>query len=111
MNSGTKCYSRMNLLSSNSAHTGAMSGGRQEKDFYERYTVQTMKHQRRVMKWGATSVNGTAGLFSVPTGTTMNGLTYIDLLKDKLEVHMAVHNCIIFMQDSTPCHHSNSFDL
>ena len=30
-------------------------------------------------------MNGTAGLFSLPPRTTMNGLNYVDLLKDKLK--------------------------
>ena len=29
---------------------------------------------------------------------------YLDLLKNKLELHMAVHKCSIFMQDGAPCH-------
>ena len=36
----------------------------------------------------------------------MNDKKYVDLLKDKLELHMNVHNCNIFMQDGTPCHRS-----
>ena len=36
----------------------------------------------------------------------MNGQKYVDLLKDKLELHMNVHNCNIFMQDGAPCHGS-----
>ena len=34
----------------------------------------------------------------------MNGQKYIDLLKDKLELHMAIHKCKIFMQEGAPCH-------
>ena len=34
----------------------------------------------------------------------MNGQRYLDLLKNKLELHMAVHNCTVFMQDGAPCH-------
>ena len=76
------------------------------KHFDKRYTVQTMKHPPSVMIWGAMSVTGTAGLFFLPNGTTMNGQKYVDLLKDKLELHMNVHNCNIFMQDGAPCHRS-----
>ena len=32
----------------------------------------------------------------------MNGQIYVDLLKDKLELHMAIHKCKIFMQDGAP---------
>ena len=35
------------------------------------------------------SINGTAGLFFLPPETTMNGQKYLDLLKNKLELHMA----------------------
>ena len=65
-----------------------------------------MKHPPTVMIWGAMSVTGTAGLLFLPNGTTMNGQKYVELLKDKLELHMNVHICNIFMQDGTPCHRS-----
>ena len=58
------------------------------------------------MIWGAMSKNGTAGLYFLTPGTTMNGSKYVELLKNKLLVHMNVHNAIIFMQDSAPCHRS-----
>ena len=56
------------------------------------------------MIWGGMSINGTAGLFFLLPGTTMNGQKYLDLLKNKLELHMAVHKCSVFMQDGAPCH-------
>ena len=56
------------------------------------------------MIWGGMSVNGTAGLYFLLPGTTMTGQKYFDLLKDKLELHMAIHKCKIFMQDGVPCH-------
>ena len=34
----------------------------------------------------------------------MNVQRYTSLLKNKLELHMTVHNCRVFMQDSAPCH-------
>ena len=74
------------------------------KRFDERYTTQTMKQPPSVMIWGGMSVNGTAGLFFLPPGTTMNGQKYVDLLKNKLELHMAIHKCKIFMQDGVPRH-------
>ena len=61
------------------------------KRFDERYTTQNKKHPPSVMIWGGTSVNETAGLFFLPPGTTMNGQKYVDLLKDKLELHIAIH--------------------
>ena len=38
----------------------------------DRYTLATVKHPPSVMIWGAMSTKGTAGLFFLPTGTTMN---------------------------------------
>jgi len=29
---------------------------------------------------------------------------YLELMKGKLELHMAVHNCKIFTHDGAPCH-------
>ena len=71
--------------------------------YNERFTQQTIKHPPSVMVWGAMSTQGTAGLFFDP-GTTMNGKKYLELMKEKLELHMAVHNCKIFMYDGAPCH-------
>ena len=62
--------------------------------FEDRYTVATMKHPPSVMIWGAMSSNGTAGLFFLPKGTTMNGARYLEMLQEKLQLHMA------------PCHRS-----
>ena len=39
------------------------------------------------MVWGAFR-SGTAGLYFLPPGSTMNGSRYVDLLKEKLEMHM-----------------------
>ena len=58
------------------------------------------------MIWGRMSVNRTAGLFFLLPGTTMNGQKYVDLLKDKLELHIAIIKCKIFMQDGAQCHRS-----
>ena len=44
-------------------------------------------------------------LFS-KTGKTMNGRKYLKLIKNKLQLHMSVHDCKIFMQDRAPCHRS-----
>ena len=49
---------------------------------------------------------GTAVLYFLPPGTTMNGKNYLNLLQRKLELHMTVHNCQIFMHDGAPCHRS-----
>ena len=56
------------------------------------------------MIWGAISTQGTAGLFFLDPGTTMNGKKYLELIKEKLELDMAVHNWEIFTHDGSLCH-------
>jgi len=63
-----------------------------------------MKHPPSMMIWEVISTQGTAGLFYLYPRTTMNGKKYLELMKEKLELHMAVHNCEIFMHDGAPCH-------
>ena len=63
-----------------------------------------MKHPSSQMIWGAMSKNGTAGLCFLATGTTINGPKYVELLKNKLLLHMTVHSTTIFMHDGAPCH-------
>ena len=58
------------------------------------------------MIWGAISEHAVAEISFLPPGTTMNGSRYIELLAEKLEIHMAVHNYTIYMQDGAPCHRS-----
>ena len=36
----------------------------------------------------------------------MNGPKYVELLKEKLTLHMHVNGCTISMQDGAPCHRS-----
>ena len=72
----------------------------------EKYTQQTIKHPPSVITWRAISIKGTAGLFFLQPGTTMNGQKYLNLMKEKLQLHMSVHECTIFMQDGAPCHRS-----
>ena len=76
--------------------------------FHEKYTIQTMKHPPSVMIWGGMPVNGTTGLFFLPVETTMNAQQNTDLLKNKLELHMTVHNCTVFMQHGAPCHRAKN---
>jgi len=51
--------------------------------YNERFTQQTMKHTTSVMIWGAISTQGTAGLFFLDPGTTMNGKKYLELMNEK----------------------------
>ena len=34
----------------------------------------------------------------------MNGARYLEMLQEKLQLHMVVHKCTTFMQDGAPCH-------
>ena len=36
----------------------------------------------------------------------MNGEKYVNLLKSRLKLHMADHDCQIFMHDGAPCYRS-----
>ena len=74
--------------------------------FNEKYTISTMKHPPSQMIWGAIFEHGVAGISFLSPGTTMNGPRYVELLAGKLNFHMAVHNCTIFVQDGAPCHRS-----
>ena len=76
------------------------------KRFDKRYTIATVKHPPSQMVWGAMSRNGIAALSFLPPGTTMNGPKYVQMLSEKLKLHLQVHNCQIFMQDGVPCHRS-----
>ena len=69
------------------------------KRFDERYTIPTVKHPASQMVWGAMSRNGVAALSFLPPGTTMNGPKYMQMLSEKLKLHLQVHNCQIFMQE------------
>ena len=40
----------------------------------------------------------------LPPGTTINGPKYVQMLSEKLKLHLQVQNCQIFMQDSAPSH-------
>ena len=72
----------------------------------ERYAIPTVKHPPSQMVWGAMSKNGVAALSFLPPRTTMNGPKYVQMLSEKLKLHLQVHNCQIFMQDGASCHRS-----
>ena len=42
--------------------------------------------------------------FILPIGTTLNGVRYRKMLQDKLEIHIAIYECNMLMQDSALCH-------
>ena len=74
--------------------------------FDQKYTTAPMKHPPSQMIWGAMSKNETAGLYFLATGTTINGLKYVKLLKNKLLLHMTDHNTTAFIHNGAPCHRS-----
>ena len=67
--------------------------------YHEKYTVSTVKHPPSQMVWGAMSASGTGGLYFLTPGTTMNGEKYVKVLQVKLQLHMTVHQCDIFIHD------------
>ena len=83
-------------------HVGRSRGTR----FNEKYMISTMKHPPSQMIWGAISEHGIARISFLLPGTTINGPRYVELLAEKQKIHMAMHNCTIFMQDGAPCHRS-----
>ena len=53
-------------------------------------------------------VRGTAGLYFFQPVTTINGAKYLDLLRDKLEIHIMALDCNVFMHNGAPCHREKS---
>ena len=68
------------------------------KRFDKKCLVATKKHVPSQTIWGVMSCCGAAGLYFIPS---MNGPSYVDLLKEKLKLH--VHGC---MQDGASWHRS-----
>ena len=51
------------------------------------------------------SKHGTAGLYFLAPGTTTNGLNYNQLLQEKLNIQIAVHNTSgVFTHNGAPSH-------
>ena len=80
-----------------------MSTDLQEPDIIKIYP-RNNKTSAKCDGCGAISIKGTAGPFFLKPGTTMNGQKYLNLMKEKLQLPMSVHDCTIFMQDGVPCH-------
>ena len=98
---GARCYFRMNPQCSNFLFGCNMFGAHLEK-----HTAPTVKHPPSQMVWGAMSAAGTGGHYFLTPGATMNGEKYVKVLQEKLQLHMIVHQCDIFMHDGAPCHRS-----
>lgn len=53
--------------------------------------------------------SGTAGLYFLPPGPTMNGTIYVEFLQEELELRMHSTKCTIFMHDTTQWHRLKVF--
>lgn len=40
----------------------------------------------------------------MPQDTTINAKTYIEILREKLPIHLNLRNCSVFQHDGAPCH-------
>ena len=78
------------------------------KRFQARYTVSSMTHPPSQLVWRTFSKSDSAGLCFLPPGCTVNSFRYVELLKEKPEIHMNTHQCIVFVRDGAPCHHSKA---
>ena len=76
--------------------------------YHPRNTIATVKHSPKVMVWGCFTAAGRGTLVFVPVGKTVNAEFYSNMLKDKLQRTMTLLNCIVFQQDSAPCHTAKS---
>ena len=70
----------------------------------EKYICPTVKCPPKVMIWGSMSMNGRAAIEFIPQGQTVNAVKYLEILKNKLKIHMALARCNVFQQDGAPCH-------
>ena len=68
-------------------------------------------HERKLLPQSYISLpmscRGAAGLYFIPPNTTMNIPKSVELLEQKLTLHVLIHGCSNFMPDDTPCHRSN----
>ena len=69
-----------------------------------RYTIKTVKHPLSVMIWRSISAAGRGGLAFIRKGDKMNAAKYIEILNERLQIHMAINGTTAFQQDSAPCH-------
>jgi transposase len=55
-----------------------------------KYTIKTVKHPPSVMVWGGISANGRCGLHIFQKGEKVNATKYIEVLQNKLLMHMNI---------------------
>ena len=58
------------------------------------------------MIWGAITAQGACNLWFLPKNTTINGETYLTILKKEVRKHMRLRRTKIFQQDGAPPHRS-----
>ena len=71
-----------------------------------KYAISTVSHPLSVMIWGAITVQGACNLWFVQRNTTINGETYITILKKEIRKHMRLRRTKIFQQNYAPPHRS-----
>ena len=52
------------------------------------------------------SAKSTASLYFFSRNMTMIGFSFLELLKEKLKIHLNVHQCDTFIHDGASCHRS-----
>ena len=80
----------------------------QGKRYDPRYVLPTVRHSASVMIWGCFSMTGRGSLWFLPPNTTMKAENYLELLKDRLQLMMAIREASIFMHNGAPCHQAKS---
>ena len=65
-----------------------------------------MKQPPSQMILGAMLCLGAVGLHFILPNTTINRPKYVEVLKEKLKLHIHDDGCAFFMQDGAPCHRS-----
>lgn len=75
-----------------------------KKRYDIKYVVPTVKQAAKVMVWGCISAFGRGALWFLPKNTTINGQVYLNILKEKLPIFMALHGTTHFQHDGAPCH-------
>ena len=72
------------------------------------YIVLTVKNAPKVMVWGATAISERSGLWFMPDRTTINGMVYLEVLKEKVPLFMDIKGCTRFQHDGTPCYQTKA---
>ena len=96
---GASCCFLANLQWNNFLSACSMLGRPCGKQHHKKSTVPTFKHPLSQMTWRAMSAAGMTVAQIMVAGMTVNGAIYIKVLMEKLQLHMSVHHCKLFMYD------------